>query len=123
MEENRLCQNPRCKQPILDSRQNVKYCIEACGARHRSSLRYQKIKNDEEYKRKRGEKNKRYYEANKEELRTRMRIYGMEYYHKKQAEKLLEKYKNETTTKEENKEENGGTVGEVSNSEENSNNQ
>jgi len=84
-EEIRYCTNPKCNK-VLDSRR-LKYCSELCRARYNALLQYEKLRNNEEFKIKRKEKNKKYYEENKEELRNKMRVYGMQYYFKKRDEK------------------------------------
>jgi hypothetical protein len=95
--EVRHCKNPRCNK-ILDSPKRKKYCSEICRTRHSASLQYDKLRDNEEFKKKRAEKNKRYYETNKEELKAKMRIYGMAYFFRKRDEKkkLEEQQKAET---------------------------
>jgi sensor histidine kinase regulating citrate/malate metabolism len=93
--EERHCRNPRCNK-ILDPKRK-RYCSELCRTRHSASLQYSKLKDNEEFKKKRTEKNKKYYEANKEELKAKMRVYGMAYFFRKRDEKKkLEEQKAET---------------------------
>ena len=58
---------------------------------------YNRLKDNEEFKQYRKIKNKKYYQNNIEDLRARMRIYGMQYYFKNRDEKRkqLEEQKNE----------------------------
>ncbi len=85
LEDIKKCK--KCGKVILASRKNVKYCSEMCRTRDSALRQYNKLKDDNEYKKKRDEKNKKYYEEHKDELQARMRVYGMKYYFKKRDEK------------------------------------
>lgn len=105
----KYCNNPQCDKIIGLGRK--KYCSKLCRTRYSSLRRYNQLKDNEEFKIKRKEKNKKYYEANKEELKSKMRVYGMKYYFKKRDEKKKiedQKRKSEeviTVTKTQNKKE------------------
>jgi hypothetical protein len=111
--EIRYCINPKCNK-ILSSRRK-KYCSEICRTRYSASLQYSKLKDNEEFKKKRNEKNKKYWEEHKEELKPKMRVYGMAYFYRKRDEKrkIEEEQKKKAETeiqskKEETKNEDGG---------------
>ena len=84
--EIRYCENPKCKK-VLTHLGRSKYCSEVCRTRHCAMRQYSKLKDNEEFKQYRKLKNKKYYEDNKEELKTKMRIYGMQYFFRKRDEK------------------------------------
>lgn len=84
--EIRYCKNPKCNK-IIDNSRKKYYCSEICRTRHSSFRQYEKLKDNEEFKNKRNEKNRKYYKEHKEELKPRMRVYGIKYFHKKQNEK------------------------------------
>lgn len=97
----RHCMNPKCDKVIGHGKK--KYCSELCRSRDSAMRQYNKNRNDDGFKEKRKAKNKRYYEANKEDLKAKMRIYGMQYYFKKRDEtkKIQEQVKKEETNNEE----------------------
>lgn len=80
------CAHSKCNK-IFYSIEPEKYCSEACRLRHHSLMRYNKLKDNEEYKKKVHEKNKKYYEEHKEILKPKMLAYEKEYYKRKMAEK------------------------------------
>lgn len=80
------CMNSKCNKYFY-SVKPVKYCSETCRMRYHSLLTYNKLKNNEEYRKKAREKSKIYYQENKEELKPKMREYEKEYWKRKKAEK------------------------------------
>lgn len=87
-EEIRYCQNKNCGK-IIESPTRKKYCSEVCQTRVSSLNYYNTIKDRPKFKIERAKKNKKLYEANIEERKAKMRVYGLKYYYKKQAEKKL----------------------------------
>jgi hypothetical protein len=85
--EIRYCKYSSCNKPIDDKRKHSKYCSELCRTRNSALRQYNKVKNDEEFKKKRNEKNRKYWEENKERLKPAMRDYGMKYFFKKRDER------------------------------------
>ena len=84
--EIRYCKNENCKKVLTHSGRS-KYCSEVCRTRWSALRQYNRLKDNEEFKQYRKIKNKKYYQNNIEDLRARMRIYGMQYYFKKRDEK------------------------------------
>jgi len=89
------CKNPKCNKIFDTLRKGRKYCSESCRARNNAVQQYEKLKNNEEFKKIRNEKNKKYYEINKEIIKPKMREYGMKYFFRKREEKKLESQKKE----------------------------
>jgi len=85
--EVKYCENPKCKKAIEGLRKKSIYCSQLCRTRHNAMKQYERLKDNEEYKKLRKIKNKKYYEDNKEELKAKMRVYGMEYFFRKRDEK------------------------------------
>ena len=81
------CANPRCKNTFIAATSRHRFCSEPCRLRNNSLVRYNQVKDNQEYKDKVHQKNKRYYEENKEKLRAQMKAYGKEYYKKKKEKK------------------------------------
>lgn len=105
------CLNPKCNK-IIDGKKRSNYCSETCRTRHSSYRQYQKLKNNEEFRKKRNLNNLKYYEENKEILKPKMRVYGMKYFFRKRDERKLEeekkKFEKEQIKKEETKDEHKG---------------
>lgn len=86
--EELRCKYFKCNKIISDYRK-IKYCSELCRIRDSTRRQYERLKNDKDYIKKRNEKNRKYYQEHKEELKPRMRIYGMKYFFKKRDEKRV----------------------------------
>ena len=112
------CKNPKCNKIFDTLRRGKKYCSENCRQLHNAAQQYEKLRYNKEYKKMRNEKNRKYYEKNKEMIKPKMREYGMKYYFKKRDEKKLEDEKKE----EENGRRSEGS-GDRNNKNEDSNNQ
>ena len=117
-EEVRHCNHPRCNKILEHSRKGSKYCSDACRTRHSALRQYEKVKNDEEYKNRRKEKNKKYYQEHKEDLKAKMRVYGMQYFYRKRDER--KKLEEENKLKEGINNETNNSVGETVNQTNNS---
>lgn len=85
----------KCKNTFVINSEETRFCSKTCRLRYIALERYNRLKNNEEYKNKVKEKNKKYYQANKEKLKPIMREYGKAYYYKKR-----EKKEDENETKE-----------------------
>lgn len=81
------CANPRCENMFVMSTPSNRFCSEPCRLRYNSLIRYNKLKDNQEYKDRVHKKNKRYYEEHKEDLKNRMKEYGRIYYKKKKEKK------------------------------------
>jgi len=87
------CKNSKCNKIFSSVRKGKKYCSEKCRQLHNAAQQYEKLRNSDEFKKMRNEKNKKYYEKNKETIKPKMREYGMKYFFRKRDEKKLENEK------------------------------
>lgn len=79
------CRYRKCNNMILKIGRRT-YCSKLCRTRDGAIKQYNAKKDDEDFKKKRNQLNKIYYEKNKEALKARMRVYGMEYFFRKRDE-------------------------------------
>jgi hypothetical protein len=87
------CKNPKCNKIFDALRKDKLFCSEKCRQHYNTAIQYEKLRYNEDYKKKRNEKNRKYYEENKEMIKPKMREYGMKYFFRKREEKKIEEEK------------------------------
>lgn len=64
------------------TKREKKFCSDTCRTRYNMKIRYERLKNDPDFKIKNRARSKAWYEQNKEKHKIKSRIYMREYYRK-----------------------------------------
>lgn len=94
----KTCENPKCQKLFYTSpNSKKKFCNIDCSARYFALNYYNKVKDKEEYKQKRKDKNRKWIESHRELFNSRMRVYSKNYYHRKKQQNTDAKQQENTT--------------------------